>query len=219
MRRYTVYSVLALTAIMTFCGVVGAATVTVNQTLDISQTENVNFGVGFQGWQDAPAFDGGVDVQIAEGDTLDLTIRFLTGQSLSLTNPTFAWALLLTNSPNPSQVNGTGAFSFLDASGSPILTSNSKTDDEGDAHFGQQYSGGDFSGGLPSLLTFSGVHYVGVLNSYAVPTESDRHYVSVAFIFGVADVSAVPEPSTFSLICLGSVSFAVLRSRRRRIFQ
>jgi hypothetical protein len=206
--------ILALALIFISSVRASAATITVEQTLDITKTKNVNFGVGFQGWQDSPAFNGGVDVQIAPGDTLDFTIKFLTGQSLSLTNPTFAWALLLTNSPNPSEVNGTGTLSFLDAAGVPILTSNSRTDDEGDAHFGQQYGGGDFSGGLPASLTFSGVHYVGVLNSYAVPTEADRHYVSVSFIYGVA---SVPEPSTFALIGIGVLGLGCSAAHRRKM--
>ena len=120
---------------------------------------------------------------------------------------------------------GTGTFSFLDSTGASILTSNLRTDEEGDVHFGQYFDGSDFVGGLPTTITFSGVHYVGTLDAYldpatGLPSLTTRNYSTPALFFtadsfsatGVA--AAVPEPATWAMMIAGfALAGAAVRRR------
>ena len=183
-----------------------ATSIVVNQTLDITQPMVGTFPT-FYGWQDTPAFDGGFNVAIAEGDTFDFTIDFLGSQTLTINNPTMVWAFSFADTS--SYVTGTGTFSFLDDLGLPILTSNTKTDTEGQVHFGQFFGGSDFAGGFPSSITFSGVRYSGTLDDYIDPGVTTKNYNSPAFF-----ISAVPEPETYAMLLAGLGLLGFMARRR-----
>ncbi|MBS0266767.1 MAG: PEP-CTERM sorting domain-containing protein, partial [Planctomycetes bacterium] len=190
------------------------ATFIVEQTLDITQPQS---NPSFQGWQDTPAFNGGFSVTMGAGDTFDYRIQFLPGQSLTVTNLSFLWAYSYSSGP-PTDVNGTGQISLLDANGIAFLTSDLKTDDEGEAHFGQNFFSSDFSGGIPATVTFYGVEYVGTINSYANPLVTTRPYDEPAFYFGADSTiinSVVPEPSSFVLMSFAGLGMALVAFRRR----
>jgi hypothetical protein len=193
-----------------------AATVVVNQTLDLNQA-----GFASSGFTYSPVSAAGppFSVDIAEGDTFDLTIDFVGQQQLTLTGPVTIWALAY-GSP-VSQVTGTGTLSLLDTSGAVILTSNVKTDTEGDVHFGQYFNDPDFAGGLPGTLTFGGVHYVGTLDDYADPALTSRTYdQGVSLVLdarGISVSQGVPEPGAWAMALLGLAGIgAALRGTRRR---
>lgn len=195
------------------------STVMITDTLDLTKPQ-AQSALSFQGWQDSPAFDAPFTTfPLQAGDTLDLTIDFHAGQSLTVTGLSFIWAFTYADS-QATQVDGTGAISLLDSNGVAIVTSDTKNDIEGDAHFGQSFSAGDFSS-LPSTITFYGVHYVGTLNSYIDPMVASRDYTNPALYFG-ADTSvtinsaAVPEPSSFALLGLGGIGLALSVYRRRQ---
>lgn len=183
-----------------------ATSIVVNQTLDITQPMGGTFPA-FYGWQGTPAFDGGFNVAIAEGDTFDFTIDFLGTQTLTINNPTSVWAFSFAD--QGSEVTGTGTFSFLDAAGLPILTSNTKTDTESFIHFGQYFTESDFAGGLPSSITFSGVRYSGTLDDYIDPGVTTRNYNIPAFY-----ISAVPEPETYAMLLAGLGLLGFMARRR-----
>lgn len=197
-----------------------ASVVVVNQVLDVTQPQSVPGPSGFQGWQGTPAFDGGFLVSIAEGDTFDYTINFAGGQGLTATNLSFVWAFAYATGDG-TQVTGTGTFSFLDASGNAFLTSDVTTTTEGDAHFGQQFNPSNFAGGIPSPITFYGVHYVGTLDDYVVPGITSRDYSTPAFYLTadnvvVAAAVAVPEPATWALAVIGlGLGGVAARTRKR----
>ena len=183
-----------------------ATNIVVNQTLDVTQPTAGTFPA-FYGWQGTPAFDGGFNVAIAEGDTFDFTIDFLGTQTLTVNNPTQVWAFSFAD--QDSDVTGTGTFSFLDATGLPILTSNVKTDTEGAIHFGQYFRDSDFAGGLPSSIIFSGVRYSGTLDDYIDIGVTTKNYDRPAFM-----ISAVPEPEAYAMLLAG---LGLLGSMARRI--
>jgi hypothetical protein len=192
-----------------------ASTVTISQTLDLTQAKATP-GPGFQGWSDTPAFNGGVNFDLAEGDALDFTIDFLGAQTLTLTNASFLWAFIYSGSP-VSDVTGTGTLSLLDGSGTAFLTSNSKTSTEGSVHFGQQFNPADFTGGLPASLTFSGLRFVGTLDDYVEVGVTTRNYNNPAFFLNTDEAiigGAVPEPGTWALM-IGGFGMAGAMLRRR----
>lgn len=190
--------------------------VVVSQTLDLTQPKNQS-GPGFQGWQDAPGFNLGFNVDIAEGDTFDFTIDFLGTQTLTLTNATQIWAYSYADVGG--EVTATGTLSLLDATGAPFLTSNPLTDTEGDVHLGQFFDGSNFAGGLPASLTFSGLRYVGKVDDYVVAGQTTKRYNNPALYVTADEViidGVAPEPATAPMI-LAACGFAVSLVRTRRV--
>ena len=204
MKKSILLAAASAIAVLAIAPASNAATIVVNQTLDLTQPKAVP-GPGFQGWQSPPAFNGGYSVALAVGDTFDFTIDFLGAQTLTTNNLSVIWAFSYANGA-PSTVDGTGTFSFLDAGGNAFLMSNSKSSSEGSVHFGQLFGGGDFAGGLPSSLTFSGVRYVGTLTGYDEPGLTTRDYDNPAFFLNADTATiggAVPEPAAWALMLAG----------------
>ncbi len=213
-----------LTAGLIFSGAVGTAVagvssapVVVAVTLDLTRANFEPTGFTYVG--NNAAFSPPFQVDLAIGDTFDFTIRFLGSQTLTLQNPSQVWALAYANSS--AQVTGTGQLHLLGADGLPFLSSNSKTDTEGEVHFGQSFYDADFSGGLPASLTFSGLRYIGTVDAYtanpANPVVLSRTYNAAELVFTAdAHVISIPEPATWGLMLagIGVVGFIGARGRR-----
>jgi hypothetical protein len=200
MQRFTAIALAGMLALGAVA--VSATTMVESTTLDLAQAHFS--ATGLTHVQDVPAFTALMPFTLTAGDVLDYTIHFKGTQSLTLTNPSLIWGYIYADTS--TNVNGTGSIELLDASGSPFLTSNAKTDDEGAAHFGQLFGPSDFGGGLPVTLTFYGIHYVGTLNSYADPTITTRNYAVPALAFSADSNSiagAVPEPGVWALFVAG----------------
>ena len=194
----SLFFTLAMLSLPEFCV---ASTVAVVANLDISQPYDYT-PPPYYGWQNFdPNF---TPATLTVGDTLDYTINFLPGQSLSVTDLSMVWAFLYSDASTNVQV--TGKISFLDSMGNAILTSNSKTDEEGASSFGQIFDQSDFAS-IPTHLTFSGIHYVGTFNSSEPPVDS-MTLVVPAFFY-----NTVPEPSTFALVGFGGL--LAIRFRRK----
>ena len=215
MKKFVVCLALAMMTVVMVCESATAGTIDVNQTLDLSTARvKQSNDLYFSG---SPPFSGGYNVAIAAGDTFDFKIQFLPGQTITVTNLSEIQASSLSNPPG--YVNSTGSFKFLDATGTPILTSNLRTDTEGANHMGQVFQASDFTT-VPTTLTFSGVEYIGKLNYYFnTPITTSNYSDSTLNIQGTNVVisSPVPEPSTLALLGLGSLALAVSTSRRERV--
>jgi hypothetical protein len=212
-------------------GAASASTVTLNETLDISQPQNN--GSSFGGWNgytsDGGAFSGSASFDLSAGDSVDMTAMFKPGQSLTLVNPSQLWMFNFVTAGDASDVMSTGSLELLDSTGAVLWESNEKTDQEGEAHFGQFFSPGDFAS-LPSTITFAGLRYVGTLDAYVQdpgnPDETTvvttRTYGDPEFAFNAdsATISGVvPEPAAWALMILGfGGAGAALRRRRQPVF-
>jgi hypothetical protein len=190
-----------------------AATSTVSTTLDVASIQPGLFGFT-GGVLGNTNFAPGVNVVLAEGDTLDFTVDFVGNQTLTLNNFSTLW--LFSFADLVSDVTGTGTLSLLDTTGSALFTSNLKTDTEGEVHFGQFFGSSDFAS-LPSSVTFGGLRYVGTVDDYIEPTVTERTYASPGLLF-VADsfTTNVPEPSTWALMLAGMGAVSTLARRRRQ---
>ncbi|MBS0334391.1 MAG: PEP-CTERM sorting domain-containing protein [Proteobacteria bacterium] len=217
----------AAAAVLGLAGAGQAATVTLNETIDLSVAPDV--GGGLTTWRDftdaGGAFAPGFSFDLAAGDTLDFTATFLAGQSLTLTNPSTIWLLSFVTDGDPTDFNATGSLELLDTAGGVLFASNVKTDTEGSVHFGQAFGPGDFAS-LPSTITIGGVRYVGALNDYEAnapdetPGVTSRTYGDPAFSVSADAVTAngvaVPEPAAWALMIAG-FGGAGLMLRRRRV--
>lgn len=208
--------VAGLLMVLGFASPVEASAVIVNQTLDLTQPPTLP-GPGFQGWQGDPAFNGGFNVAVAEGDTFELTIDFLGSQTLTLTNATSLYALVYANVS--SDVEAQGTFSFLDSSGTAFLTSDLLTTVDGNSQLGQQFNSSEFSGGLPSSITFYGIQYKATVLDYLQNGVTSRDYNEAAFYFfadgsEIGGITPVPEPASLGLWGLSVFGYALTRRRR-----
>ena len=211
----------AAAATLAITGAAQAATVTLNETLDISQPQN---GGAFGGWRGFGPFSPTYSFDLAVGDSVDMTVDFLGAQTLTLTNISTLWLFNFVTNGDAQDVNATGTLQLLDVNGAVILSSNSLTDSEGAAHFGQFFGPGDFAA-LPSTITFGGLRYQGILNAYQSNNADEplgvtsRTYGDPDFAFtadsAVVNGVGVPEPATWALMLAGfGLAGASLRRRR-----
>lgn len=213
MNTHTLFAAAALLTSALAAPAAGAATANIHLTLNAALIADT--GNGFTGSvQGAPAFAPPVNFNLAEGDTLDYTVQFLPGQSLTLVNPNILWSLIFADVS--SDVTGTGSLQLLNSAGVALYTSATNTDTEGAAHFGQ-YFGADEFAGLPSTITFSGLRYVGTVVDYLEPGVTTRNYYDVNFSFGADSFAVnVPEPGTSGLWLAGLGGVLWLAQRRGR---
>ena len=193
-------------------GSANATTATVSLTLDLADLQPglSGFTAGQQG---TPPFSAPFSVNVAEGDTLDLTLDFAGDQVLTINSMSFIW--LFSYADGNSDVTASGTLSFLDTTGAPLWVSDVKVSTEGAAHLGQQFGPALFPT-LPSSFTFGGMRYVGTVLDYVNPDVTVRTYDNPAFYFnsGSYTVGVVPEPGAAVLMGLG---LAAMAWRRRSV--
>jgi hypothetical protein len=190
-----------------------ANTAVVEVTLDTSFIEPGNLPGDFTG-SATGGFGPAFSVDLAVGDTLDITIDFAGDQTLTIEGLDLIWAFSFANLE--TDVEGTGMFQFLKADGRVLLESLEKTSVEGSVHFGQIFYAEDFPG-LPDSITFSGVRYIGTVVSYIDPGIGSRAYDAAGLSFDSAGfTAAVPEPGTWALMLAGVGLIGAAAARRRR---
>lgn len=185
-----------------------SATVVFNDTLDISKPSVYPFPD--RGWGGTSFLGSYNNLQVSEGDTYEFNIDFLGAQTLTINN--LNSVLAISFSELNVDATMTGSISFLDALGQPFLTSNLKTSTEF-KHIGQGFEESDFATGIPANITFSGIHYSGVVDDFSQTGVTTGTYWSSAF--GVT-VSAVPEPESYAMLLAGLGLIGFMAHRRKQ---
>jgi hypothetical protein len=202
------------------CAPSWSATVVVNASIAVANIEPGKFGFT-AGAQDMPPFTGVSPFTLAINDTLDYTIDFVGNQTITITDASFLWPLVYSTSGGSQQTTATGSLQLLDANGSVLLTSATKTSTEGIVHIGQNFSDTDFGGGLSGPVTIGGLHYVGTVDAFVPATGSDpvitsRDYASPGlYLTAGSFVAGVPEPSEWLLLLAGLAAVGGMTTRRR----
>jgi hypothetical protein len=191
-----------------------ATTVTINETLDLTQATTSLSSPQIQAI--GTGFTPSPDFNLAVGDTLDYTLDFLGNQSLQATDLFFIKAAFF-SCCDSQQINTTGTLSLLDASNSVVFTS-TQTSPAFNA-FGQ-----DFLIFIPNIA-FSSLHYVASVDSYAPllpgPADVTREYTTPLFQAGVTQngtlqVAGIPEPATWALFLSGVLGLGAMLRRERK---
>lgn len=202
-------------------GAAQAATINVDLTLDLTQ---VCYACGAYvnpelGSAPAGAFSPAFEVDVAEGDTLNITLDFLGQQQLTATNIDSAFLSIWTKNFDQSDgITSTGNLSFLDSNGASVFTTPTVTDTDGSIHAGQYLFGSDF-GALPSSISFSGLRWSGTVDDYGF--YATRTYAVPNFYINAENVElsiaqGVPEPTTWALL-IGGFGLTGAALRRRRV--
>jgi hypothetical protein len=203
-----------------------AATVADTSTLDLSVVGLTNNGKELDACCNGQGFGSYSNVTLSPGDQFDFTINFSPGQELTIEKLSVVVIGVWSTKSIP-YFNATGQIFFLDSTGSTVFESKIKTSTQGSDTYFQGFFDDtltDFPG-LPPSLTFSGIHYVGTLNSFGDPTITSRDYripfldiagESASISYG--STSPAPEPSLWAvfMIGVGCVGGAV-RARRNQV--
>jgi hypothetical protein len=192
-----------------------ASTITLTQTLDLTGS----CGAGYCATLGGPAFSPAFNVNLAAGDTFDYTIEFMGGQQLTVQNLSQIFgSIWTTNFLQAANISQTATLTLLSATGSLVYTSPVISHFDGSVHAGEVFYGNELTG-LPSTVTFGGLHYVGTVNGYDggyTTRNYDTPYFSVYGNSVALSIAAVPEPSSWAMMILGFAGVGYMTYRRRK---
>ena len=145
----------ATAAALAIAGSASAATVTMTATADLSLANITSTSIEAGDYfSQADALPLTTPVDVAVGDTFVVDIDFLGDQTLTITDLSVAWPLVITtNYGQPSSIDMTGTLELLALNGS-VVASASKSDSNSAIHIAQFFSGADF--GNPALSGYTG---------------------------------------------------------------
>lgn len=217
MTRFSVAAVSAALLLATTPAIAG--TVFIEQTADLAGLA-VGNGSARLDEEDFSA----VNVQIAEGDVVDWTVRFQAGQSLTLTDPSAIHMILI------PQI---GLFNYLtlkDTAQLQLLDENDGVVADYTVDLDGVITGavnGIFSKTFPvpqaifgSPVTFSGLRAVVGVGEYFIIPQTVLTFDSANILFvdpSFVGTGAVPEPATWAMLILGFGMAGSLIRRRRAL--
>ncbi len=152
-------------------------------------------------------------VSLDAGDTLDLTVTFAGGATVSVAGESFIWPLLFSGQSATLQTSGT--FEFLGASSNVVSGPVAISQEMSFAHIGNFLRPADYR--LDSdTISFSGIRQIITVDSEDLGTTRD--YSTIAFATdGIVGIAAgVPEPATWGLMIAGFGLIGGAMRRRRK---
>jgi hypothetical protein len=211
--RFLISVIVVLSA---FASPASAATVTINDTLNLTgQCSSSNCTGGQYFGSTNVMSNGSYSVDVVEGDTINITIDFLGGQQITASNVSFLASFLFASGGPGTTHQEVGTLTLLSVTRAPVF-STTFSETSGAVHVGP-FAGGAELIGMPTQITFGGVNYTGVVTDYAFGTT--RNYTSTNFWLNARDISvsiaAVPEPSTWAMMILGFAGVGFVAYRRK----
>ena len=206
---------LALANALLASGPAMAATVVVNVTYDLTGEIDPSFGVSIE----APM----LPVTLNEGDVLDLNLDFAGDQTLII-DEYFGALQVWLYSPflgevDPTQFTSTGQLSFTNSIGPLLNPTVTETFASETTHFGHNFQSADLTSAL-GRVEFSGLRLVAHVDDFA---DGNPHsWRGTFFYVGGYELSigtlqtAVPEPSTWTMMLLGFGAAGMALRRRKR---
>lgn len=182
-----------------------AATIVVNHVFDPAHV-NLSF-------TDAEALANPFTMEV--GDTLDITMTFIGGQAVTLTNAPDLWLLALTDQSATLQTQGT--LEFLGASANVVAGPIPLSQDNRFVHVGNYYTSNLFATDA-NPISFTGLRQVITItgDDLGAPRTYSKVDLYTAGTVGVG--GTVPEPATWAMLILGlGLVGATLRKRRVRV--
>lgn len=147
------------------------------------------------------------------GDEYSLTVNFLPGQSVTLSDPCFpGCADVLTFGDAalfpPPAVNNPYTVSLLGATGNGFTSAQGTC---GDCFYGA------INPVVISNITFTGLNFIGVANLPFITTGNEQINIEIGGILaGTITVNQTPEPASLSILVIGLIGLWLARRRIER---
>ncbi len=155
----------------------------------------------------------GSTVSLGQGDTLDLTITFTGGASVSLENDTFIWPLLFSSESATLQTSGT--FEFLGASSNVVSGPIAISQQMALFHIGNRLTSGSYRLDT-NPISFSGIRQIITIDSDDLGAVRDYDRIAFATDGIVGLAGGIPEPTTWALMIAGFGMIGGAMRRRRK---
>lgn len=152
-------------------------------------------------------------VSLGQGDTLDLTITFTGGASISMENETFIWPLLFTGESATLQTSST--FEFLGASSNVVSGPIAISQPMSSIHIGNRLTSGLYRLDADPI-SFSGIRQLITIDSDDLGTARDYDRIAFATDGIVGMAGGIPEPETWGLMIAGFGMIGGALRRRRK---
>ena len=211
------YALLAATTILVSAASAEAASVVVNQTVDLTKAGNFN-GSYINGYDGTGVFSSPFLVDISAGDDVTLNFIFAGNEEVTADGLYEANVSVWTQGwNNYANVYSTGSLSFLDAQGNTLFSTPVASDSGCCVHVGQF-----ISDGLPTgAITFHGMRWTGTVTSYdgfTTRTYDDPNLLIGANSATLTGGPAVPEPASWAMMVGGfGLVGGALRRRKANI--
>ncbi len=180
---------LATVAALALPTAANAATITINHVLNPA-----NISTNISQELLASPFTLGV------GDTLDMTITFTGGQTISLIGDTAIWPLSLTTGGSAT-LQTSGTLEFLGASANIVSGLIPISQENRYIHVGNYYDASDYRTDS-AAISFNGLRQILTVTASDIDTPREYNSISI-YTDGRVSFAAVPEPASWAMMLAG----------------
>lgn len=149
------------------------------------------------------------------GDTLDITITFTGGVSVTATGEDGLWFLALINTGQGATLQTSGTLELLGASANVVSGPIPLSQDNSFAHVGSYYVSGLYRTDA-APISFSGLRQIITITSDDLGSSREYDRVALTHFDGTIVAGVIPEPATWAMLITG-FGFVGVAMRRRRV--